>query len=208
MQQFCQICCEAPERMRDMRNFKVQYRETCEMAISEIRHALSAADTDAAERFVNDLCEAEKVFLIGVGRVHLSLEAFTKRLCHLGIQAHCVGDITEPALTDKDILIVGSGSGESVIPVAIAKKAKELHAKRIIHIGSNPDGSMKEYTDYMLRIPVQTRLNLPDEIPSEQIMTSLFEQSLLILGDVVSCIIADRKNLDLKALWRYHANLE
>ena len=41
-----------------------------------------------------------------------------------------------------------------------------------------------------------------------QPMTSLFEQSLLLLGDIVAKMIIERRGLDMKALWRYHANLE
>lgn len=189
-------------------NFETRYRETVETVVNEVNNALNVVDVINVERLIYDICEAEKVFLIGVGRVMLSLEAFAKRLSHIGIRAYCVGDITEPALTEKDILIVASGSGESVIPVAIAKKAEELHAKRIVHIGSNPNGSMKEYTDYMVRIPVRTRLYLEDEIDSEQIMTSLFEQTLLLLGDVIAKLIIDENVIDLKSLWDYHANLE
>jgi 6-phospho-3-hexuloisomerase len=39
-------------------------------------------------------------------------------------------------------------------------------------------------------------------------MTSLFEQTLLILGDVIAQMIADERHTDFKALWQYHANLE
>ena len=191
-----------------METYKQIYKKTVEMVTNEISTALLSADIDSIERFSKDLCEAEHVFMTGVGRVKMSLEAFTKRLSHLGISAHCVGDITEPCMTDKDILVVGSGSGESIVPLAIARKAKEIGAKRIIHIGSNPNGSMSEYADYMVRLPVRTRLYLENELNSEQIMTSLFEQSLLILGDVICKILIDEKELDLRELWRYHANLE
>ena len=39
-------------------------------------------------------------------------------------------------------------------------------------------------------------------------MTSLFEQTLLLLGDVIAKMMIDRRKLDMKALWQYHANLE
>ena len=52
-----------------------------------------------------------------------------------------LGEITEPAMTDKDLLIVGSGSGETAFPLIIAKKAKELNAT-VAHIGANPNSSM------------------------------------------------------------------
>lgn len=191
-----------------MDDFSEKYRAASKLVIGEIQSALLAADASGIEKLTGDIFSAEKVFLIGVGRVMLSLEAFAKRLSHLGVSAHCVGDITEPAITERDILIVGSGSGESIVPLAIAKKARELGAGKIIHIGSNPDSSMKKYADYMVRIPVRTRLYLEDEIDSKQIMTSLFEQTLLILGDVIALIAVDGRDIDLKSLWHAHANLE
>ena len=60
----------------------------------------------------------------------------------------------------------------------------------------------------MVRIPVRTKNYLEDEIDSIQPMTSLFEQSLLLFGDVVAKMIIDERGLDMKSLWRYHANLE
>ena len=39
-------------------------------------------------------------------------------------------------------------------------------------------------------------------------MTSLFEQSLLLLGDSVAKLMIERQQLDMRSLWKYHANLE
>ena len=39
-------------------------------------------------------------------------------------------------------------------------------------------------------------------------MTSLFEQSLLLYGDSLARVIIDKKQLDIKTLWQFHANLE
>lgn len=185
----------------------MSYLNNIDLITNEIKDALNKVNEDEVNRLIEDILSADKVFMTGVGRVLMSLQAFTKRLTHLGIEAHCVGDITEPALTSNSLLIVGSGSGCSIVPVAIAKKAKELGAK-VIHIGSNVNSDVKQYCDYMVRIPVQTRLYLQDEIKSKQPMTSLFEQCLLIFGDAVSIEIIDRKQLNLELLWNYHANLE
>lgn len=190
-----------------MNGFISLYRRNMELVLREINEALNMADVAAIEQLAEDICDSEQVFLTGVGRVFLAMEAFCKRLVHLGICAHCVGDITEPALSAGNLLIVASGSGESVVPVAIAKRAKELGAK-VVHIGSNAEGSIKPYSDYMVRIPVKTRLNKPDEVESKQIMTSLFEQTTFILGDVISMIIMEDKKMKLDKLWQYHANIE
>jgi len=67
---------------------------------------------------------------------------------------------------------------------------------------------MKDIADFMVRIPVRTKLYLDDEIESKQPMTSLFEQTLLLLGDILAKMIIDDRNVSLKDLWQYHANLE
>lgn len=185
----------------------MEYKDAYQLVINECEEALSKVSTDDVERFIAMITNADKVFFVGVGRVLLELEAFAKRLAHIGIETVIVGQITEPAFTENDVLIVGSGSGESLVPVAIAKKAKQIGGK-IVHIGSNKESSIKEITDLMLRIPVQTKLYLEDEIVSDQPMSSLFEQSLLLLGDSVAKMIVEEKKIELKSLWRCHANLE
>ena len=184
------------------------YKENSELVINELQTTLNAIDEKQVDQLVTMICDAEKVFVVGVGRVLLMLQAFEKRLNHLGIDAYYVGEINEPAITEKDLLIVGSGSGESVFPLSIIKIAKKYGAKTA-HIGSNANSSMTQYEDLFVRIPCSTKLNLPDEIKSKQIMSSLFEQSILLLGDVVAKEIAERKQIiDIHALWKKHANLE
>ena len=176
---------------------KPDYQEVQKLITEELAVTLGQVEEKEVEALLAGIQKAEKVFFVGVGRVLLSLEAIAKRLAHLGIKTYVVGQITEPAITEKDLLIVGSGSGESAFPLIIAKKAKSLNAA-VAHIGSNPNSS----------IPVSTKLNLPNEVPSVQPMTSLFEQSLLLLGDTLALMIIREKNIDMKSLWQYHANLE
>jgi len=175
--------------------------------LDEVRCALGAIDPEKVVMYLNAVVSAEKVFFVGVGRTLLSLEGIAKRYAHLGIHSVVVGQITEPAITDKDVLIVGSGSGGTLFPVGIAKKAKSVGAK-IIHIGSNPASSLTDVEDLFIRIPVESRAMMPDEIHSQQPMTSLFEQSLLLFGDATAMMIIREKNLDLHSLWEFHANLE
>jgi 6-phospho-3-hexuloisomerase len=183
------------------------YNSNVDIVLTELSQTLHRVDYEQVERLKDATLAANKVFFVGVGRVLLSLQAITKRLSHLGIHTHYVGEITEPAITANDLLIIGSGSGMSLFPLAIAKKAKTIGAK-VIHIGSNPNSEMKDIADFMVRIPVRTKLYLEDEIESCQPMTSLFEQSLLLFGDILAKMIIDERNINLKELWQYHANLE
>jgi len=183
------------------------YKKAMHLILNECGEILDRVDPDQTEAFIEMLLSSRRVFFIGVGRVRLSLEAMAKRFAHLGIETHMVGDINEPAMNEKDLLIVGSGSGESIVPVAIAEKAKQLGGK-IVHIGSNPSGTIARLADLQVRIPASTKLHLPDEYVSSQPMTSLFEQCLLIYGDTVAAMIIEKKELDVSALWDTHANLE
>ena len=188
--------------------FAKQYQADCAAVLDELGRTLASIDPASLERLADEVLKAEQVFFVGVGRVLLSLQSVCKRLAHLGIKTHYVGEITEPAITKKDLLIVGSGSGASLFPLGIAKKARSTADCKIVHIGSNPNSEMKEICDFMVRIPVRTKFYLEDEIDSCQPMTSLFEQSLLLTGDILAKMIIERQKLDMKGLWQYHANLE
>lgn len=183
------------------------FTDSYSLILEEIRIGCEHVSPEQAEQLADAIIAAEKVFLIGVGRVLISLEAFCKRLNHLGVKAYCVGALDEPAITERDLLVVGSGSGETAIPLQIARIAKKYGA-RVAHIGSNPQSSLKQYTDVFLRIPVRTKLNLPDEIPSRQIMSSMFEQTLYVVCDSLCMMIAKKKSIDIHKLWPLHANLE
>ena len=186
---------------------EITYTNTSKAVLDELQISLASIDQESVEKLIEAIEDADQVFFVGVGRVLLSLEAIAKRLAHLGIKTHIVGEITEPAITEKDLLIVGSGSGTTLFPAGIAQKAHKLGAK-IVHIGSNPNSDLKDIVEFMVRVPVRTKYYLEDEIDSCQPMTSLFEQTLLLLGDIVAKMIIERNRLDMRSLWQYHANLE
>ena len=183
------------------------YKETVSIVLEECKKVLLAVKEEDTAYLMERVLAAKKVFFVGVGRVMLSLQAIAKRWAHIGIETHLVGEITEPAIRPGDLLIAASGSGESLFPKEIAKKAKAIGAE-VIMIGSNRESTLAKTADYMVRVPTNTKMMCDDEIPSQQIMTSLFEQFLLLYGDIVAKIIVDRNQIDMKSLWQFHANLE
>ena len=188
-----------------MSQFK--YSEAKEIILAELNASLSAVEDAQVEKAVEMLTGARKVFVVGVGRVLLMLQAFVKRLNHLGIEAYFVGEINEPAITPDDVLLVASGSGESAIPVVISRVAQKYNPK-LLYVGSNMQSTVASMADHCVRIPCKTKLNLPDELSSQQPMSSLFEQSILLAFDSMAFMIARNKNIVIKDLWQKHANLE
>ena len=173
----------------------------------EIGEVLGRVDGKEVERLVDEILNAEKVFFVAVGRVFLSLQCFAKRLAHLGIESHVVGSVNEKAITDKDLLIAASGSGESIMPVEIAKKARKFNA-RIGLITSARESTLKNLADFSVHLPCPTK-NDPDYgVKSVQPMSTLFDQTLHIFGDIIAMVIQNERALSKEELWEYHANLE
>lgn len=186
-----------------MKNY--EYSETQARVVTECKNALEQVDPRQVETLVKAMEQANTVFVIGVGRVMIAMEAWIKRFNHLGIPMIDVGALNEPALRPGDLLIVASGSGNTVVPVAIAKKAKSLGAV-IGHICSSEHGEVAKYRDFVVKIPVAKNSIPSDAVQSVQPMTSLFEQSVFLLGDIISLMLVERRGQE--KLWQCHANLE
>ena len=182
------------------------FRYCEQIIVQELADVLDHVDEAQIDALVDLIANARKVFFVGVGRVKLALEAIAKRLAHLGVDTVMVGQITEPAICGQDLLIVGSGSGKTGFPLVIAGKAKSYGAK-VARIGIVEDCPMKQYTDLFVHVPAAGKPGSGTK-PSQQPMTSLFEQSLLLVGDAIAMSMVRKRNLDLDSLWEYHANLE
>lgn len=183
------------------------FREKCNIITGEIREVMERVSEAEVETLIKEILRAEKVFLVAVGRVFLSLQCFGKRLNHLGINVQVVGSVTEKAITDKDLLLVVSGSGESIIPKVIAEKARKLGA-RIGIITAAPSSTIKGMADFAVHLPCPTKTNAPNVVQSMQPMSTLFDQSLHVFGDAVAMLIQEGKGLRNEDLWKNHANLE
>jgi len=183
--------------------FKKIKKEVCE----EIEFALDKIDEREVEVFIDSLLMANKLFVMGVGRVMLMMQAFAKRLRHLGLDSYIVGETITPPIGEGDLLVAASGSGETLTTVTIMKLAKQQQAK-VALITASLRSTAKEISDVSVRIPCSTKLHLPGEISSKQPMTSLFEQCLLIFCDSLAMMLQGKLNISEEKLWEVHANLE
>ena len=196
--------------------YKMNYLTICKGSIKNLDTVLTNLELSEVENFLNLTLNSEKVFLVGVGRVMLMLKAFAKRLRHLGINSNVVGETTEPPITNNDLLIVGSGSGESLIPISISKKAKIIGAK-IALITTRKKSTISKISDQIIILPCPNKVNqssvnnniITNNLDERsQIMTSLFEQALLLFSDIICLMIKDKKGLKEEEIKKHHANLE
>lgn len=149
---------------------------------------------------------ADKILVKGVGRSGLAMSAFAMRLIHLGYKAHIVGEITAPPITSKDLLIVASGSGNTLSVIKAAEKAKEIGAA-VACFTTEDQSPLAKLSDAILMLPATNKFDYSNAV-SEQYAGTLFEQSLLLLCDAVFHTLWKIHQLDAAEMFKRHSNLE
>jgi 6-phospho-3-hexuloisomerase len=181
---------------------------------AELTQTLAAIREESVESLVRHIQEAPRIFLAGAGRAGWIMRTFAVRLTHLNLAVHVVGDATTPAIGPGDLLVIGSGSGETASLVGHATAARRYGAQ-IALITTAPTSSIGRQADIIVPIPAPTpKAILPpkterDELPrSIQPMANLFEQALLIVLDIVTMRLMEEMKADLAQMFARHANLE
>jgi 6-phospho-3-hexuloisomerase len=176
--------------------------------IEELDTVLSGIDSESIEALIDQILNAERIFLAGAGRSGLMIKAAAMRLMHLGLQVFVVGETVTPAITKKDLLIIGSGSGETASLVSMAQKASAIGAA-IGLITIFPDSSIGRMASSIIEIAAPTpKSDKVQAFKSIQPMGSLFEQSMLLTLDSMIISIMDKLDNNSDGMFVRHANLE
>jgi 3-hexulose-6-phosphate synthase/6-phospho-3-hexuloisomerase len=177
--------------------------------IEEIGLCINRIDINAVLSLLDEIDNADNVFVAAMGRSGISIKGFAMRLMHMGLKVHVVGDATAPAISPGDLLLIGSGSGSTDSLVTMAMKAKSLKT-RIALITIDSDSPVGKIADTVVSIPAPSPKvkKYIDVVESMQPMGSLFEQSLSILLDAVVIMLMQRHKLNANDMFRRHANLE
>ncbi|KAK9292854.1 hypothetical protein L1049_020835 [Liquidambar formosana] len=158
-----------------------------------------------------------KVFVHGVGREFLMLKALCMRLAHLGLSAHCVGDVTTPPISSLDLLVASAGPGGFSTVDAICGVARSNGA-RVLLVTAQPDsGSCATHATAIAHIPAKTMANDHDdegdggaEMRSRPLlpMGSVYEGAMLVLFEMVVFRLGEVLGESPEAIRSRHTNLE
>ena len=96
------------EQRKDYKEFLINrsmsYQPDLIHIVNEINSILSNIPLKQTNNLINQIISANRIFLVAIGRVNLSLQCFGKRLSHLGFKVELVGALTEKPATKKDLL--------------------------------------------------------------------------------------------------------
>lgn len=159
---------------------------------------------------------AERVFMMGAGRSGMASRAFAMRLVQLGLTAYVIGESVTPAMTDKDLLIAVSGSGETKSIVSATRVAKGVGSK-ILAVTSYPRSRLGRIADMRVAIKGRTKIDVEKDHLKHQIigthstltpLGTLFEDTVMIFFDgIIAKLMSDLKKDELEMRNR-HATLE
>ncbi|PWC11096.1 6-phospho-3-hexuloisomerase [Brenneria roseae subsp. americana] len=179
-----------------------------EKILRELQGTLSQIDDTQAENLAERILASGKILVAGAGRSGFAVKAFAMRLMHMGFDAYVVGETVTPNLEPEDLLLIGSGSGETGSLVTMATKAKALHGKLAL-VTIFPESSIGKLADITVRIPAPTpKAKADNGLTSIQPMGSLFEQSLFLFLDTLILKLMEKKSKDSDTMFKRHANLE
>lgn len=179
--------------------------------------ALLAENVSALENFPSDsderlseaaalLRDAPRVFVLGAGRSGLALRMTAMRLMHLGLAVHVVGEVTTPAISAGDVLLVASGSGTTGMIVRAAETAVAADAT-VIAITTNPASPLAALSKVVITLPAAQKLDRSGAL-SIQYAGGLFEQLVVFIGDALFHSLWKASGATGDELWPRHANLE
>lgn len=176
--------------------------------VKELDRTLANISADEAERLVEKIATSKKILVAGAGRSGLAMKAFAMRLAHMGFEAYVVGETVTPNFEEADLLLIGSGSGETGSLVSMAGKAKKIGGS-VALITILPESSIGKLADLSVKIPAPTpKASGAEAWISIQPMGSLFEQSLLIFLDIIILKLMEQMANDSANMFKRHANLE
>jgi 6-phospho-3-hexuloisomerase len=175
--------------------------------IAEIEYCLSKTNFDSYEEFINYLVQHRKVVLFGAGRVGLVLRTFAMRLVHMGFDAHFLGDATVPNLKAGELMIIGSGSGstQSVLKYAEIANQTGINVALITATIDSPISKIAKI-EFILNTPSKTKGI--DSFTSQQPMTTLFEQTLLVFLDGLVLDLMNILDINSDQMWSRHNAIE
>jgi 6-phospho-3-hexuloisomerase len=173
---------------------------------AEITATLGAVAGTDLDRAADELLRARRVFLLGAGRSGLALQMTAMRLMHLGLTAHVVGEATAPAIGSGDVLLVASGSGTTPGIVHAAQTATEAGAS-VVAITADAASALAVSSTVAIVVPAARKLDR-DSADSAQYAGSLFEQSVVVVGDALFHAMWKASGLSADDLWPRHSNLE
>lgn len=148
---------------------------------------LKELDEGSVDKVCQIILDSGNIFVYGVGRSGIVGRMFAMRLVQMGLQAYFVGETIAPVVTEKDSVILLSGTGETQGALLVAQICRRVNAK-IISITSSTDNSIYKASDFKIVLRTNDSSDLAPlgtlfEISCHVFLDSLIAQLMNVKGE-------------------------
>jgi len=185
-------------------NNKNVFRESVEYIQKKIKEILGRISEDDVNRVKDLFFQSNRIFVYGAGRSGLVAKAFAIRLVHLGFQTFVIGETISAPVTKGDLVIIVSGSGETIPAVMTAEIAHDIGAK-VVSITAKKRSEIAKYADVTLFISSSCN---EEERKKYAPLGTLFEASVWIILDSIIADLMHSKNETEEDMRSRHATLQ
>ena len=176
--------------------------------LAELTQNGQRIDTNEIAHFVEQIKQANHIFLNGAGRSGIAIRAFANRLMHIGFSVSIVGEISSPHSKPGDLLIICSGSGETGSLKSLAEKAKQSGIDLAL-VTMKKESTIGQLADVVRVLPGTTKEENDRETASfAQPMGSAFEQLAFLTFDGMVLNLMDELGETSETMFKRHADFE
>jgi 6-phospho-3-hexuloisomerase len=165
---------------------------------------LAALSQEELDALTDAILQAERIYVAGFGRAGNYIKIMAMNCAQAGLKSYVVGDNATPAIQPDDLLIIGSGSGETKTMVLIAEQCK-THGAKLALISANTNSTIGKLADINVEIPSQ---DSPEESVEEYFSKGSFYHLMAMVCDCVLAYVLDASNLSVQDVYDNHNNLE
>ena len=181
---------------------RIQYRRDLAAHNAKVLTGIDQAEIDA---LAEALLAAKRVYVAGWGRAGNVIKLLSMDCSQLGLKTHIVGDNSTPSIHEGDILVIGSGSGETDTMKILAEQAKE-HGAKLALISGHPESYIGKLADYNIKV-ARIGANTPEEKASIAITRSYY-QVVVMLNDCIMTQMMEKLGIQFEDVMNNHNNLE
>jgi 6-phospho 3-hexuloisomerase len=180
------------------------FSESINYIQKKIKFILDSVSQEDIIRIKELFFKSNRIFVYGAGRSGLVAKAFAIRLVHLGFQAFVIGETITAPVQKGDLVVIISGSGETIPAVMTAEIANNLDAY-VVSITGKKKSEIAKYADITLFISSSC-----NEIERRKFapLGTLFEASVWILLDGIIADLLDSREESEESMRSRHATLE
>jgi len=175
--------------------------EYIQRKIKDILGEISQNDIEEVKKF---FFTSDRIFVYGAGRSGLVAKAFAIRLVHLGFQTFVIGETITAPVQKGDLVIIVSGSGETIPAVMTAEIAHDIGAK-VVSITGRKKSEIARFADVTLYLSAACK-----DVERKRFapLGTLFEASTWVLLDGIVADLLESKKETEETMRRRHATLE